>query len=294
LAGSVYAQDTAAVAPAPTTAADVKKEVKKDRNPRLSVRLTVSGIRRGIEAAISVKKNSTSIVEAISSEDIGKLPDSSVAESIARLPGVTAQRSRNSGKAADVSVRGLAPSFNGTLVNGREQASTGNARSPEFDLFPAELIGSALIYKTPDATVIGQGLAATIDLHTVQPLDFGKRVHRSEYPPRAQRRADAIPEGDGNPLHLLVHRPIRQPHHRPGDRHHQLQETGGGQEKFEGGGTDNSITYNGAPVMVPIGFKADTETRQSKRDGVSATLQFRPNKEFKSTVDLFYSSGEDR
>jgi iron complex outermembrane receptor protein len=103
--------------------------------------VTVSGIRTGIEAAISIKKNATSIVEAMSAEDIGKLPDTSVAESMSRLPGVTTQRNKTNGKATDVSVRGLSPSFNGSLLNGREQASTSDARSPEFDLFPSELTG---------------------------------------------------------------------------------------------------------------------------------------------------------
>ena len=75
MAGSSYAADAAPAA---------------GEAPVQSV--TVSGIRRGIEDAISVKKNSTSIVEAISAEDIGQLPDQSIAESIARLPGLAAQR----------------------------------------------------------------------------------------------------------------------------------------------------------------------------------------------------------
>jgi iron complex outermembrane receptor protein len=126
MASNVYAQEAAQGEAA--QAADVTAAQADAKSADVQT-VVVSGIRRGIEAAISIKKNSTSIVEAISAEDIGKLPDSSVAESIARLPGVTAQRSRGSGKAADISVRGLAPSFNGTLVNGREMASTGNARS---------------------------------------------------------------------------------------------------------------------------------------------------------------------
>jgi iron complex outermembrane receptor protein len=68
----------------------------------------VTGIRRGIEAAISVKKNNDSIVEAISAEDIGKLPDQSIAESLARLPGVTTQRDVH-GNASIISIRGMSP-----------------------------------------------------------------------------------------------------------------------------------------------------------------------------------------
>ena len=79
-------------------------------------RVKVTGIRRGIEGAISVKKDATSIVEAISAEDIGKLPDVSIAESLARLPGLAAQRV--AGRAQVISVRGLSPDFSTTLLNG--------------------------------------------------------------------------------------------------------------------------------------------------------------------------------
>src|SRR5690606_6291346 len=84
--------------------------------------VVVTGIRRGIESAISVKRDSTSIVEAISAEDIGKLPDVSIAESIARLPGLAAQRV--AGRAQVITVRGLSPDFATTLLNGREMVST--------------------------------------------------------------------------------------------------------------------------------------------------------------------------
>ncbi|HEX7989206.1 MAG TPA: TonB-dependent receptor plug domain-containing protein, partial [Stenotrophomonas sp.] len=97
--------------------------------------VTVTGIRRGIESAISVKRDSTSIVEAISAEDIGKLPDVSIAESIARLPGLAAQRV--AGRAQVISVRGLSPDFATTLLNGREVVSTGDNRSVEFDQYPS-------------------------------------------------------------------------------------------------------------------------------------------------------------
>src|SRR5690606_28320185 len=111
--------------------------------------VTVTGIRRGIESAIAVKRDATSIVEAISAEDIGKLPDVSIAESIARLPGLAAQRV--AGRAQVISVRGLSPDFATTLLNGREMVSTGDNRSVEFDQYPSELINGVTVYKTPDA-----------------------------------------------------------------------------------------------------------------------------------------------
>ena len=123
--------------------------------------VTVTGIRSAIESAISVKKNAENIVEALNAEDIGKLPDATVAESVARLPGVTAQRNKVTGRASSISVRGMSPDFNGATLNGREQASTGDSRGVEFDQFPAELLSGVLIYKTPDAGLVGQGLSST-------------------------------------------------------------------------------------------------------------------------------------
>ena len=108
--------------------------------------------KRQIEASTDTKKESTSIVEAVSSEDIGKLPDLSITESLARLPGLAAQRV--DGRAQVIAIRGMSPDFAATLLNGREQVSTGDNRGVEFDQYPAELLDSAVVYKTPDATVI--------------------------------------------------------------------------------------------------------------------------------------------
>ncbi len=136
--------------------------------------VVVSGIRVGIEQAIAVKRDSGSIVESVSAEDIGKLPDTSIAESISRLPGLTSQRAE--GRASAISLRGTDPGFTTALMNGREQVSTGDNRSIEFDQYPSELLSSVVVYKTPDAQIMGQGLAGTIDLRTIRPLQYGRRA----------------------------------------------------------------------------------------------------------------------
>ncbi|QBI04964.1 TonB-dependent receptor [Pseudoduganella albidiflava] len=254
----------------------------------------VTGIRSGIEAAISIKKNANSIVEAVSAEDIGKLPDSTVAESLSRLSGVTTQRSKTTGKATEVSVRGLAPSFNGSLLNGREQASTGDARNPEFDLFPSELTGSVLVYKTPTASVIGQGLAATIDLRTLRPLEFGKRVMAASY--RKERiGVDAGgEEGKGNRKTLSY---IDQFANRTLGLSlgvTSFDQDNGDELRFDSwGGFAPELDYNGQRVKVPGGFLSETTHRRQGRDSATMTLQFRPNANFKTSVDVFYSRGEE-
>src|SRR6185436_14382984 len=135
----------------------------------------VTGIRKSIEDSIAVKKNDDQIVEVVTAEDIGKLPDSSIAESLARLPGLAAQRTN--GRAQTLSIRGLGPDFTVTTFNGREQASTNDNRTVEFDQYPSELVTQVKIYKTPDAGMAYQGIAGTTDISTVRPLSYeGRRT----------------------------------------------------------------------------------------------------------------------
>ena len=136
--------------------------------------VTVTGIRRAIEDAIAVKRESTGIVEAISSEDIGKLPDVSIAESLARLPGLSAQRVN--GQAQSISIRGTSGDLSTALLNGREQVTTSSDRTVEYDQYPSELINAVTVYKTGDASVIGQGLSGTVDLQTIKPLSLRERT----------------------------------------------------------------------------------------------------------------------
>ena len=136
--------------------------------------ITITGVRAAVESAINVKEHSDEIVEVISAEDIGKLPDTSIAESISRLPGLTSQRS--DGRASDISIRGTDPQFATGLLNGREQVSTGDNRAIQYDQYPSELISGVVVYKTPDAALIGQGLSGTIALQTIRPLEYGRRA----------------------------------------------------------------------------------------------------------------------
>jgi iron complex outermembrane receptor protein len=135
--------------------------------------VVVTGLRKSIQDSINVKREDSSIVEAVSAEDIGKLPDASIAEAIARLPGLAAQRTN--GRAQTLSIRGLGPDFTVTTFNGREQASTNDNRTVEFDQFPSELVQQVKIYKTPDAGMAYQGIAGTTDIATVHPLSFSDR-----------------------------------------------------------------------------------------------------------------------
>jgi iron complex outermembrane receptor protein len=132
--------------------------------------VVVSGIRKSIEDSIDVKK--VRFVDRRGGIRRGHRQDagSSIAEAIGRLPGIAAQRTN--GRAQTLSIRGLGPDFTVTTFNGREQASTNDNRSVEFDQYPSELVNQVKIYKTPDAGMAYQGIAGTTDIQTVHPLAY--------------------------------------------------------------------------------------------------------------------------
>lgn len=256
--------------------------------------IVVTGIRAGIQNSINIKKNETSIVEAVSAEDIGKLPDVSIGESIARLPGLAAQRVN--GRAQVISIRGLAPDFTTTLLNGRQQASSGDNRAVEFDQYPSELLSSVVIYKTPDAQVSGMGLSGTADLRTVRPLAFGKRVlavnARGEKTAGKKLNDDASNWGgrysasyinqfaDDTIGVALGYAHLDSPSQV---KHYKAY----GYEAFPAESTspdsaDGALMLNGQEIFAT--------SRNNKRDAVIGILEYQPNERLHSTLDMYYSS----
>ncbi|MBB3169628.1 TonB-dependent receptor [Simiduia aestuariiviva] len=136
--------------------------------------IEVTGFRRSVMDSISTKRDAAAVVEAISAEDIGKLPDSSIAEAISRLPGLTSQRL--DGRASKVTIRGFGENESATTFNGREQVSIGDNRGVEFDLYPSEIMSGVTVYKTPSANIEAEGIAGVIDMQTVKPLSRDERV----------------------------------------------------------------------------------------------------------------------
>ncbi|MFD1217608.1 TonB-dependent receptor [Microbulbifer celer] len=136
--------------------------------------LTVTGFRKSVMDSIDTKRDAKAVVEAISAEDIGKLPDSSIAEAISRLPGLATQRL--DGRASRVTIRGFGENESATTFNGREQVSISDNRGVEFDLYPSEIMSGVTVYKTPQANIEAEGIAGVIDMQTVKPLERGERV----------------------------------------------------------------------------------------------------------------------
>jgi iron complex outermembrane receptor protein len=259
--------------------------------------ITVTGIRASLQSAIEVKRESGDIVEAISAEDIGKLPDPSIAESLTRLPGVTAQRS--DGRTSDISIRGFGPDFNGTLMNGREQVSTGDNRAIQFDQYPAELIHAVEVYKTPDASLVGQGLAGTIDLQTTRPLEYGRRALVIDVRGIKNGNGD-LGAGSTDKQYRASFSYVDQYFdntlgftfgYARLDTPTDTKEVG----LYDPWHRNDPTGYNyhaGVPATtwVTDGIKSLASTGLDKRDGTVATVEWKPTGAFTSTVDAYYTT----
>ncbi|HZH42911.1 MAG TPA: TonB-dependent receptor [Lysobacter sp.] len=285
LATGVHAQTAQPQGGADTDAAQNDEATQLDA-------VVVTGLRASIESSIETKREATSIVEAVSAEDIGKLPDVSIAESIARLPGLAAQRV--AGRAQVISVRGLSPDFATTLLNGRELVSTGDNRSVEFDQYPSELVNGVTVYKTPDAGLVGQGLSGTLDIQTVRPLSFSRPVVAvSGRLQRSSMGSAANVDDEGNRFNASY---IGQFADRTfgislGYAHSDTPIHENQVGHYEPWKTD---ARPGLPAgtWATDGIKALRRTGNVERDAVMATLQYRPSNAWTSTLDLYYTKAK--
>lgn len=251
--------------------------------------IVVTGFRAALESAVNVKKNAQTIVESVSAEDIGKLPDASIGESIARLPGLTSQRLF--GRANSIAIRGASADLSSTTLNGRPQTSTGEQRNVEFDQYPAEVVNRVDVYKTPQANLIHQGLVGTVDIRTIRPLDYGKRLvalgARGVYADLGKVNADSKDKG--------------------------YRLTGTYVDQFGGDtiGVALSVAYSDEPYQseefeawgyadgpngdkVIGGIKPFGVSTQLKRLGIQGAVQYRASDTLILTFDGFYGDFKDK
>ena len=140
--------------------------------------IDVVGTRKTIQDQIAIKRESTTVVDGLSSDDIGELPALSIGEALESITGAASHR--ENGGATEITIRGLGPFLSATHINGREATNGSGDRSVNFSQFPSELVKKVAIYKTQDASMIEGGVAGVITLETVQPLDFGKQRIQGE------------------------------------------------------------------------------------------------------------------
>jgi TonB-dependent receptor len=137
--------------------------------------IVVTGFRRSLDQALSVKREAVGSVDVIVAEDIAKFPDQNLAESLQRIPGISIVRDGGEGRA--ITVRGLGSRFTRVRVNGMEAvattsdgASANRERGFDFNVFASELFSSLVVHKTAEASLDEGSLGAVVDLNTGNPL----------------------------------------------------------------------------------------------------------------------------
>lgn len=280
MAQQAFAQEAApAAAPAAPAAGEIQQ-------------VNVTGIRASVRNALAAKEASNSIVEVVSSEDIGKLPDTTIAESLARLPGLSSGLDR--GNASQIVARGMGPRFIGATLNGRELASSEPNRAVRFEQFPSESVSGATVYKTQNAEIAEGGIATTIDLQTVSPLKYSGR--------QVSLKADALyyalakdiagadktaPRVGGIYIDQFLNKTLGaaiafsyqdQPSVQKNVRHWGFNE-------------DHSADINGDGKVdkTPWGFQDDVRRGSNKRSSVLGKVEWKPNNDVLITADSYYA-----
>lgn len=263
--------------------------------------VVVTGVRKSLRDALAVKQGSDKVVEAISAKDIGVLPDVTIAESIARLPGVNATRDR--GNDSQAVVRGLGARLVLGTINNREVASSEPDRNVRWEIYPSEVVSGVQVYKSQSADLIAGGVAATINIDTIAPLDYkGPSVVMRAGPVYYDGGKD-IPNykttgyrGSGSFVHrfsddLAVVLGVTAQQQKNGYGSFTGWGYNDSNARPPAGASDYSSDLNGDGVLdaTPWGAQMSASRINQKRTGVSGGLQYKPTDHFELKADALYS-----
>ncbi|MCW1383759.1 TonB-dependent receptor [Novosphingobium sp. KCTC 2891] len=256
--------------------------------------IVVTGIRASLQRSQEVKQNSTSVIEALAAEDIGKLPQSSVADSLGRLAGLAGER--RAGRVSGISVRGFREDFVGTTMNGRELIGIGDNRGVEYDLYPSEIIDSAVVYKTPSADLSAMGVGGTVDLRTIHPLEHKRTlVLNGTFEKNGQKSKN--PDFKDQGYRVALSFSDKFANDTIGIALTAATTSSPTQDKFFSvWGYDKGAITSGPDVgkYVPAGIDISSRSRVLKRKTVAGVLEWKPSDAFTATLDGLYIDFSDR
>jgi iron complex outermembrane receptor protein len=246
-----------------------------------------SGFASSLAAAADAKQNSNALVEVLMPEDIGKLPDISIADSLTRLTGITSQRVN--GRNQEITIRGFSPDFSVGTLEGVEQATTNDNRGVEYDQYSSDLVGGVVVYKTGQASLVG-GLAGTVDILTLSPLSTTGQVVAVKATHNWTSYSQLTPgvSKTGNNYSASY-----------------INQFAGGTEGIYVGFSHMENPYEGkqwsswgypsAPdgSLVLGGARIFTQSELLTRNSVVAVLESKPDENIHSKVDVFYSKYDD-
>lgn len=158
--------------------------------------IVVTGLRGSLQRNLDIKRESSGVVDVISAEDIGKFPDSNVAASLQRLPGVSIQRSGSRGEPTGITVRGFGGDFNTTLYDGRRISTATGGRQIDFSTVGVDFIGQLSVLKTPDVSLASSSIGATVNIQFPNAFDHpGFRLAATASGSIQDRADNIVPTG---------------------------------------------------------------------------------------------------
>ncbi|WP_225206379.1 TonB-dependent receptor [Novosphingobium huizhouense] len=290
LGGSLLALSIALVA-APSFAQDA---AQADAAAPADEGIVVTGIRASLQRSQDIKQNSTTVVEVLAAEDIGKLPQSSVADSLGRLAGLAGER--RAGRISGISVRGFREDFVGTTMNGRELIGIGDNRGVEYDLYPSEIIDSAVVYKTPSADLSAMGVGGTVDLRTIRPLAHKRTlVVNGTFEKNGMKSMN--PDFKDTGYRVALSYSDKFANDTIGIALTAATTSSPTQDRFFSvWGYDKGAITSGpdAGKYVPAGLDISSRSRVLKRKTLAGVLEFKPSDAFSITLDGLYIDFSDR
>ncbi|MDZ4261315.1 MAG: TonB-dependent receptor [Pseudomonadota bacterium] len=170
----VYSSALLALMGVPVTAQTVVGATESSGADAVAVEeLVVTGLRATMTRSMDVKKENTAIVDAIAASDFGGLPGLSMSDVIENITSVSGHRGK--GSASEMSIRGLGPFLGSGTFNGRVVTSAGYTRAVNYKKFPSDLSDKVVVYKSQQADLVEGGVAGTVNINSLRPLDFGRR-----------------------------------------------------------------------------------------------------------------------
>ncbi len=256
--------------------------------------IVVHGIRYSQELAIGVKRNAIGVVDAISADDMGRLPDKNAAESVDRLPGVSVTTDQGEGRY--VVIRGVSASLNNLTINGVSAGSPesdGGGRAAPLDVVGGDMLNGIEVIKTPTSDMDGQGIGGTVNVKTPSPFDKEERMFGSfsttigsddfsDNTPWSANGTFAI-KNSSDTVGLLVSATYS---YRDYVARGIFQDDW---RDIDGESSDGSTTTD----WIPERTKNNNYELERKRTGLSANLEFRPTDSSKYYVRAYYSLFEE-
>lgn len=259
--------------------------------------IEVKGFRRSLIKALNTKRFSDTVVDAISADDIGGLPDVSIADALARIPGVTSIRI--DGQSSELNIRGLSGDFVMTTLNGREMVSSSGGRSVEFDQFPSELIQQAQIYKSQKSSLIEGGVAGTVELQTVNALNLEQEsAFRLSVQGNVNEEASDNPDASdfGSRVTVSYQRKLLDDTLGFAVGYSRLDQPTISSRFVSYSGVPTATnsfdvpegTFSNLPIISP-GFELNQRAGDDVRDSFVASLNWNPTDDIQVTWDGFYT-----